>query len=141
MLEAALPPVLQQRLGATRVGRERPSRGPVCTVDPTAFRIRRCSVTRSLSSDDPQALRPWCTASRTARHLRERGVMTLLFVDPDATCYVKTRDGARHAAPAEPGLLEFTLQVVAVLADGHGRARASGRHHQRHQVRARRRSG
>jgi len=118
-LEAALPPLLQQRLGATR-GDVNGLAVPVCTVDPDGLPHPAMLSYSELSSDDPHALRAVVhETSRTARYLRERGVMTLLFVDPGATCYVKTRaTGPPAPRRGEPGLLEFTLQVVAVLADG-----------------------
>lgn len=117
-LEAALPPLLQQRLGAAR-GDVKGLAVPVCTVDPEGLPHPAMLSYSELSSDDPQTLRAVVhETSRTARHLRERAVMTLLFVDPDTTCYVKARvTGPAAPRRDEPGLLEFTLAVVAVLAD------------------------
>jgi hypothetical protein len=58
--------------------------------------------------------------TRSARNLVERGVATLLAIEPDATVYVKLRavDGPLPVAgAAEHGLGYFLLEVDEVLED------------------------
>jgi hypothetical protein len=58
--------------------------------------------------------------SRSARHLAERGVGTLLIVEPDAVVYVKTRmvDGPLDVPGGDTlGLGYFLLAVEEVLED------------------------
>ena len=115
----ALPPLLMTRLGAGRAGMEGTA-VPVCTVDPDGNPHPAMLSYGELAADGPRAMRAAVhAASRTARHLREQGRMTLLFVDAEATYYVKTKVASADAPhPASPGVAVFPLTVVAVLSDG-----------------------
>jgi hypothetical protein len=72
-----------------------------------------------LTADDTRRLRASVYgASSTARHLRAHGKVTLLFVDPEGTYYVKaTVSGPDAPHPTSPAVAVFPLTIVAVLAD------------------------
>lgn len=92
---------------------------PVCTIDPDGFPHPAMLSYGELVADDDRSLRAAVYGdSRTARHLRSQGRMTLLFVDPDGVYYVKARAaGVESAHATAPGVAVFELSVVDVLAD------------------------
>jgi len=134
-----LPALLMERLGAsgrrstphTAVGSGHLAPGaqhpallectavPVCTVDSDGLPHPAMLSYAELAADDERLLRAAVFgSSSTARHLRQQGKITLLFVDPDGTYYVKARvTGLDTPHPITPGVVVFPLAVVAVLAD------------------------
>jgi hypothetical protein len=121
-----LPALLVERLGAGGGARSTPHPSilectavPVCTVDSDGLPHPAMLSYAELAADDERLLRAAVYGgSSTARHLRQQGKITLLFVDPDGTYYVKARvAGLDTPHPTAPGVVVFPLAVVAVLAD------------------------
>lgn len=115
-----LPTLLQARLGADRGAMEGVA-VPVCTVDADGYPHPAMMGYAELAAaaDDPSRLRAavWGQSS-TARHLRQNGRITLLFVDDAATFYVKAQaDGPEHPHPHAAGVAVFPLRITAVLGD------------------------
>lgn len=92
---------------------------PICTVDPDGLPHPAMLTYAELAADDPRSMRAAVYGgSRTARHLRQHGAATLLFVDEEGTFYVKARvSGPDTPHPTAAGVTVFPLAVVAVLAD------------------------
>ncbi len=92
---------------------------PICTIDDEGFAHAAMLSYAELKADDSRSLRAAVYgASRTARNLRERRRMTLIFVDEAVTCYVKTRlEGAETPHPSSPGVVVFPLTVESVSLD------------------------
>lgn len=115
-LGSALPPELVARFSqtdlASRLGRGLPflTRAADGTLHPML-----CSYLEWLAVD-PRTLRLAIAArSRSARNLEERGVGTLLVVEPGLTVYIKCR---ATGAPRRFGeLARFSLVVEDVLED------------------------
>jgi hypothetical protein len=126
VIGAEMPAVLMERLRSAHAAPGAPGPAgreftavPVCTVDAEGFPHPAMLSFGELAADDPRTLRAAVFGgSRTARHLRERGRMTLLFVEPGGTYYVKARAaGGESPHPGVAGVAVFSLSVVAVLAD------------------------
>jgi hypothetical protein len=121
-----LPPLLMARLGP---GSARATAGtpalhectaiPICTVDPDGLPHPAMLSYAELAADDARSIRAAVYGgSSTARHLRQHGKITLLFVDEEGTYYVKAAvSGPETPHPATAGVTVFALSVVAVLAD------------------------
>ena len=120
-----LPPLLMQRLGvASGPGPRDPGPHeltaiPICTIDPDGLPHPAMLGYGELAADGPRSMRAAVYGgSSTARHLRQQGAATLLFVDEEATFYVKARvSGPDTPHPTAAGVTVFSLAVVAVLAD------------------------
>jgi Pyridoxamine 5'-phosphate oxidase len=114
----SLPPLLLERLHAQSAILESTAI-PICTIDPEGFPHPAMLSYAELTADDARCLRAAVYgASSTARHLRARGTIALLFVDPEGTYYVKaTVRGPDAPHPTSPTVAVFLLGVVAVLAD------------------------
>ena len=90
-LEAALPPLLQQRLGATR-GDVTGLAVPVCTVDREGLPHPAMLSYSELSSDDPQTLR-----AVVAQRLSSR------WRSSPSSPIAQPRTSARPSSPAASG--------------------------------------
>jgi hypothetical protein len=120
-----LPPLLMARLSATSAPgtRHRAHREctavPICTIDPEGLPHPAMLGYSELAADGPRSMRAAVYGgSSTARHLRQQGAATLLFVDEEATFYVKARvSGPDTPHPTASGMTVFPLAVVSVLAD------------------------
>jgi hypothetical protein len=112
-----LPHVLIDRLTGGRVAP--PIAVPICTIDDEGFAHPAMLSYAELRADDSRSLQAAISgASRTARYLRERQRVTLLFVDPSVTCYVKARlRGTEVPHPTSPGVAVFPLVVESVSLD------------------------
>ena len=125
VLGAELPTLLMARLHPQSAMRNPQSpilestAVPVCTIDPDGLPHPAMFSYAELAADDERSMRAAVYGgSSTARHLRQQGKITLLFVDPDGTYYVKaTVAGPDTPHPTSPGVVVFPLAVVAVLAD------------------------
>ena len=135
VIGAVLPPLLMERLGpafakatagkvASGPGSRHPAHRectaiPICTIDPDGLPHPAMLGYAEVAADGPRSMRAAVYGgSSTARHLRQRGVATLLFVDEEATFYVKARvSGPDTPHPTASGVTVFPLAVVAVLAD------------------------
>ena len=116
-IEPTLPAVLLGRLMGDRAA---PSMAvPICTIDDDGFAHPAMLSYGELRADDGRTLRAAVYgASRTARNLRERHRLTLIFVDSAVTCYVKARlDGGEMPHPTSPGVAVFSLAVESVSMD------------------------
>jgi hypothetical protein len=91
----------------------------VCTVDGEGRPHPSMLSPFELVARDAATLRLGTYASsRTSRHLRDDGRLTVMLVEPDAVYYVKGR--ARLMAPAlrcAPGIAKFEVRVEQVRAD------------------------
>lgn len=118
VLGSRLPEELVARLGADRTAMEGTA-VPICTIDAAGFPHPAMLSYGELAADAPDAFRAAVYgSSTTARNLRQRHVLTLLFVDADVTCYVKARvagDEAPH--PSASGVVVFPCAVESVLVD------------------------
>ena len=116
-----LPDVLVARLSqrdlATRLG----TAIPFVTVDPQGRPHAMLLSYLEVRAHDAGSIGlVILAASRSTRNLAERGLGTLLLVEPDVVAYVKTRavDGPLPVAGAEDlGLGYFLLGVEEVLED------------------------
>jgi hypothetical protein len=92
---------------------------PICTVDADGFPHPAMLSYAELAADSPGTIRAAIFgASTTARNLRARPVLTLLFVDAAVTCYVKARvAGEASPHPSVPGVVVFPCAVESVLID------------------------
>jgi hypothetical protein len=118
LLGSHLPEELMARLGDRR--RAMPGTAvPICTIDAEGFPHPAMLSYGELAADSPAAIRAAIYgASTTARNLRQRQLLTLLFVDEDLTCYVKARvSGADVPHPSAGGVAVFPCAVEAVLMD------------------------
>jgi hypothetical protein len=120
-LGAALPPALLERLSQREVGRRLGIGVPLVTIDrsgrPHAMLVSYLEVRAYDSGTLGLVIQ---AESTTARNLAERTAGTLLFVEPEAVMYVKTRavDGPLAVgAAAGLGLGYFLLSVEEVLED------------------------
>jgi hypothetical protein len=118
LLGSHLPEELMSRLGENR----RAMAGtavPICTIDLEGFPHPAMLSYEELAADSPSAIRAAIYgASTTAHNLRQRQLLTLLFVDERLTCYVKARvSGADVAHPSAAGVAVFPCAVEAVLID------------------------
>lgn len=113
----ALPATLLERLDGRRAVRA--IAVPVCTIDAGGFAHPAMLSYSELRADGDRAMRAAIDgASSTALNLRERHRVTLLFVDPELTCYVKASvTGLDQPHPTVPGVVVFPLAVDAVLVD------------------------
>jgi hypothetical protein len=113
-----LPAALLERLGPAR-GVMEGTAVPVCTIDAEGFAHPAMLSYAELAADGPRGLRAAVYgASGTARNMRERQRLTLLFVDERLTCYVKARvTGADAPHPSAPGVVVFPLAVESALLD------------------------
>jgi hypothetical protein len=118
LLGSHLPEELMSRLGARRTEMSAMA-VPICTIDAEGFPHPAMLSYGELAADAPNAIRAAVyDGSTTARRLRRRQLLTLLFVDAGLTCYVKARasgDEAPH--PGAPGVAIFPCAVEAVLID------------------------
>lgn len=118
LLGSHLPEELMARLNGNRRGMAGTA-VPICTIDGEGFPHPAMLSYEELAADSPSAIRAAIYgASTTARNLRTRRLLTLLFVDEGLTCYVK----ARVAGPDVPhqsaaGVAVFPCAVEAVLID------------------------
>ena len=91
----------------------------VCTVDDEGRPHPSMLSAFEMVARDAATLRLGTYAtSRTSRHLRDDGRLTVMLVEPDAVYYVKGR--ARLIAPAlrcAPGIAKFEVRVEHVRAD------------------------
>lgn len=115
-LGSALPPELVTRFSqtdlASRLGRGLPflTRAADGTLHPML-----CSYLEWLAVDAGTLRLAIAARSRSARNLEERGVGTLLLVEPSLTIYIKCR---ARGAPLRLGeLARFSLTVEDVLED------------------------
>lgn len=118
LLGSQLPEELMSRLGERR--REMAGTAvPICTVDVDGFPHPAMLSYGELAADSPGGIRAAIYgASTTARNLRTRQLLTLLFVDEGLTCYVKARvSGAEVPHPSAAGVAVFPCAVEAVLID------------------------
>ena len=118
LLGSHLPEELMSRLGVR--GTEMAATAvPICTVDAEGFPHPAMLSYDELAAESPNTIRAAVYGgSTTARNLRKRHLLTLLFVDAGLTCYVKARvsgDEAPH--PGAPGVAIFPCAVEAVLID------------------------
>jgi hypothetical protein len=113
----SLPAILLDRLGGG--GLATSTAVPVCTIDGDGFAHPAMLSYGALSADGDRFMRAAVYgSSSTARNLRERHRMTLLFVDHELTCYVKTSvTGLDEPHDSVPGIVVFPLSVDAVLLD------------------------
>lgn len=118
LLGSHLPEELMARLGARRSEMDSTA-VPICTIDAEGFPHPAMLSYRELAADSRDAIRAAVyDGSTTARNLRKRQLLTLLFVDAGLTCYVKARvsgDDVPH--PGSPGVAIFPCAVEAVLID------------------------
>ena len=120
-----LPALLMQRLGVFSgpgprdPGPHERTAVPICTIDPDGLPHPAMLGYAELTADGPRSMRAAVYGgSSTARHLRQHGAATLLFVDEEATFYVKARvSGPDNPHPTASGVAVFPLAVVAVLTD------------------------
>ena len=118
LLGSHLPEELMARLGAQRPAMEGTA-VPICTIDAEGFPHPAMLSYGALAADSPDAFRAAVhDGSTTARNLRKRQLLTLLFVDAGLTCYVKARVSGEDAPhPGAPGIAIFPCAVEAVLID------------------------
>jgi hypothetical protein len=113
-----LPDELVARLGAGRVDMK-VTAVPICTIDADGFAHPAMLSYAELAADDSGSIRAAVYGgSTTARNLRKRQLLTLLFVDPGLICYVKARvAGDATAHPSAEGVVVFPCAVDSVLID------------------------
>jgi hypothetical protein len=118
LLGSRLPEELMSRL-ATRRGELEGTAVPICTIDAEGFPHPAMLSYGELAADAPDAIRAALhEGSTTARNLRKRPLLTLLFVDACLTCYVKVRaSGVEAPHPRTPGVAIFSCVVEAVMMD------------------------
>jgi hypothetical protein len=113
-----LPEPLLARLAVDRDAMEG-SAIPICTIDADGFPHPAMLTYAALTADTPASFRAAVYGgSTTARNLRDRRRLTLLFVDAGLTCYVKARVAADDVPhPSAAGLVVFPCAVESVLVD------------------------
>ena len=113
-----LPDEVMTRLQAGRAAMEGTA-VPICTVDAEGFPHPAMLSYGELAADAPDAIRAAVYgSSTTARNLRTRQLLTLLFVDAGVTCYVKARvTGDETPHPSVTGVVVFPCVVESVLVD------------------------
>jgi hypothetical protein len=120
-VDSALSPALVERLSQRDLARRLGVGLPFVTVDAEGRPHPMLVSYLELRAYDRGTLGLVIQArSGSGRNLSERGVGTLVLVEPDAVVYVKTRavDGPLPVAGGEPfGLGYFLLQVEQVLED------------------------
>jgi hypothetical protein len=113
-----LPDALVSRLSVNRAAMEGTA-VPICTIDADGFPHPAMLSYGELAADAPDTIRAAVYgSSTTARNLRTRQKLTLLFVDAGITCYVKARvagDDTPH--PSVTGVVVFPCAVESVLID------------------------
>jgi hypothetical protein len=92
---------------------------PICTLDADGFPHPAMLSYAELAADAPDAFRAAIYgSSTTARNLRARRLLTLLFVDAGVTCYVKARVASQERPhPSAAGVVVFPCAVESVLVD------------------------
>ena len=118
VLDRRLPDEVMTRLQADRSAMEGIA-VPICTIDAEGFPHPAMLSYGELAADGPDAFRAAVHgSSTTARNLRARQKLTLLFVDAGVTCYVKARvagDETPHHSVS--GVVVFPCAVESVLVD------------------------
>jgi hypothetical protein len=117
----SLPPTLVERLGHHDLARRLGVGLPFVTVDAEGRPHPMLLSYLEVRAYDTRTLGIVIQAASTsARNLAERGVATLIVVEPEAVAYVKARtlDGPLPVEGGEPfGLGYFLLEVEQVLED------------------------
>lgn len=122
-LGAVLPAPLVERLSQREIERRLGIALPFVTVDHAGRPHAMVLSYLEIRAYAPSTLGLVIQArSTTARNLAERGVGTLLIVEPDGVLYVKTRavDGPLEVGDGTLGLGYFLLEVEEVLEDAAG---------------------
>jgi hypothetical protein len=115
-LGAALSPALQERLSQKDLPRLLGRGLPLLTVDDRGRpHPMFCSYLELLAVNANTIRIAVGARSSTRRNLEDRGVATLLIVEPDVTIYVKCRAGGAPLIVGE--LTRFDLIVEDVLED------------------------
>jgi hypothetical protein len=117
-LGSALPDLLLSRLTVPPDAAPLDAAIVVVTVDPYGWAHPALVSYAEVVALDAARLRLALHAgSRSSRHLRESGRVTLVFADADFCLYVKGEALALPDAPGAPDLARFELLVCDVLED------------------------
>lgn len=126
-LGSTLPPALRDRLAGAA-----PAFGntavPICTIDPDGFPHPAMVTGDDVAAPAPDRLRVVLYAgTRTAKHLAENGLITLLFVDEHGVHYVKARaDAPPRPDPSRATFCVADLRIASVLEDAPDPVREGG---------------
>lgn len=126
-LGSTLPPALRDRLagGAPGFGN---TAVPICTIDPDGFPHPALVTAADVAPTAPDRLRIVLYAgTRTAKHLAENGLITLLFVDEHGVHYVKAHaDAPPQPDPSRHAFCVADLRIASVLEDAPDPGREGG---------------